>query len=131
MVVGRDVAVGANNHARAQASLRGLAHFGRAATAEEVAERGRVEAPECVFARGGFVRCDTRGDFHDAGRDALHDVGERGAFDPVAGDRLRLALEGDGWVGVLRGPKTDQNAGHREDASGPRGFPAGQEMRRR
>jgi len=111
--------------------VRGLAHFGRAATAEEVAERGVVEAPECVCARGGFVRSDTRGDFHDAGRGALDDVGERGAFDLAAGDRLRLALEGDGGVGVLRGLKTGQNAGHREDASGPCGLPAAQETRRR
>ena len=98
VVVGRDVAVLANDDARAESALRYQAHFGSATLP--------IEARKSVGSHGDLSSRDLGGDLYDARRDALDDIGKRSAFQLSAGYGLRVPLQRDRGIGVLSGLET-------------------------
>ena len=115
VVVGRDVAVLANNHARTDSASRDQAHF-RSATLT-------IEARKSGGRCGELSSRDLRGDLHNSGRNALYDIGKGGAFlfFLFAAYWLRISLQSDCRIGVLCSLQSGQGASHHED--GPYSFP--------
>ncbi len=98
VVVGCDVAVLANDHARAESALRYQANFGSATLP--------IEARKSVGSLGDLSSRDLGGDLYDARRDALDDIGKRSVFQLAAGCGLRVPLQRDRGIGVLSGLET-------------------------